>query len=155
MVGWHHQLNGHEFEQAPGDGERQGNLACCSPRGCKELGTTEYLTHTTLVSLSPFPAESPRVCPSDVPNFYSHPPSILWWFCSFKSRACLLPSHCSVASDCIALSRMLLFSHSVASNSARPQGLWPARLLCLWNFLGRSIGVGCHFFLQGIFLTQR
>ena len=31
MVGWHHWLNGHEFEQAPGDGERQGSLVCCSP----------------------------------------------------------------------------------------------------------------------------
>ena len=31
MVGWHHQLNGHEFEQAPGDGEGQGSLTCCSP----------------------------------------------------------------------------------------------------------------------------
>ena len=31
MVGWHHRLNGHEFEQAPGDGEGQGSLACCSP----------------------------------------------------------------------------------------------------------------------------
>ena len=31
MVGWHHQLNGHEFEQAPGDGEGQGSLVCCSP----------------------------------------------------------------------------------------------------------------------------
>ena len=33
MVGWHHRLDGHEFEQALGDGERQGSLACCSPRG--------------------------------------------------------------------------------------------------------------------------
>ena len=33
MVGWYHQLNGHEFEQTPGDSERQGSLACCSPRG--------------------------------------------------------------------------------------------------------------------------
>ena len=31
MVGWQHQLNRHEFEQTPGDGERQGNLACCNP----------------------------------------------------------------------------------------------------------------------------
>ena len=31
IVGWHHRLNGHEFEQAPGDGEGQGSLACCSP----------------------------------------------------------------------------------------------------------------------------
>ena len=41
MVGWHHRLNRHEFEQAPGDGEGQRNLVCCSPRGLKELDTTE------------------------------------------------------------------------------------------------------------------
>jgi len=38
--GWHHRLNGHEFEQTPGDNEGQGNLACCSPWGCKELDMT-------------------------------------------------------------------------------------------------------------------
>ena len=43
MVGWHYQLNGHEFEQAPGDGEGQGSLVCCSPWGCKESDTTEQL----------------------------------------------------------------------------------------------------------------
>ena len=48
MVGWHHQLNGHEFEQAPGDGEGQGSLVCCSPRGCKELDTTEQLNNNNL-----------------------------------------------------------------------------------------------------------
>ena len=41
MVGWHHQLNGHEFEQAAGVGDEQGSLACCSPWGLKELDTTE------------------------------------------------------------------------------------------------------------------
>ena len=41
MVGWHHQLNGHEFEQALGDGEGQGSLACC--RGHKESDMTEQL----------------------------------------------------------------------------------------------------------------
>ena len=40
MVGWHHQLDGHEFEQAPGVGDGQGSLACCSPWGHKELDTT-------------------------------------------------------------------------------------------------------------------
>ena len=40
MVGWHHRLNGHEFEHTPGDGERQGSLACCSPWGRKELDMT-------------------------------------------------------------------------------------------------------------------
>ena len=43
MVGWHHQLDGHEFEQAPGVGDGQGSLACCSPRGCKELDMTKRL----------------------------------------------------------------------------------------------------------------
>ena len=43
MVGWHHQLDGHEFEQAPGTGDRQGSLVCCSPRGRKELDMTEQL----------------------------------------------------------------------------------------------------------------
>ena len=39
-VGWHHQLNGHEFEQTPRDSEGQGNLACCSPWSRKESNTT-------------------------------------------------------------------------------------------------------------------
>ena len=43
MVGWHHRLNGCEFERALGDGDGQGSLACCSPRGLKELDTTERL----------------------------------------------------------------------------------------------------------------
>ena len=43
MVGWHHQLNGDEFEQALGDGDGQRSLACCNPRGRKELDMTEQL----------------------------------------------------------------------------------------------------------------
>ena len=46
MAGWHHQVNGHEFEQAPGVGDGQGNLACCSPWSCKESDTTERLNWT-------------------------------------------------------------------------------------------------------------
>ena len=46
MVGWHHRLNAHEFEQAPGDGEEQGSLACCSPWGRKGLDTTERLNNS-------------------------------------------------------------------------------------------------------------
>ena len=42
--GWHHQLNGHESEQTPGDGEGQGSLACCSPGGHKVLDMTEWLS---------------------------------------------------------------------------------------------------------------
>ena len=45
MVGWHHQLNGYEFEQTLGDGKGHGGLACCSPWGCKELDMTERLNN--------------------------------------------------------------------------------------------------------------
>ena len=46
MVGWHHRLHGHEFEQAPGVDDGQGSLACYSPWGCKELDLTEQLNWT-------------------------------------------------------------------------------------------------------------
>ena len=49
MVGWHHQLNGNEFEQTQGDGEGQGSLACCSPWGSKELDMTEQLNNNNIV----------------------------------------------------------------------------------------------------------
>ena len=88
MVGWHHQLNGHEFEQTPGDGEEQGSLECCSPWGC-------------------------RVRLSD-------------WI-----ELC--------AQSCLTL---------------WPHELYPTRLLCPRDFPGKNTGVGCHFLLQGIFLTQ-
>ena len=43
IIGWHHRLNGHEFEQALGVGDGQGSLACCSPWGRKESDVTEQL----------------------------------------------------------------------------------------------------------------
>ena len=43
MVGWHHQLDGHESEHAPRFGDGQGSLACCGSWGCKESDTTERL----------------------------------------------------------------------------------------------------------------
>ena len=48
MVGWHHRLNGHEFEQAWGVGDGQGGLACCSPWDHKESDMTERLNGTEL-----------------------------------------------------------------------------------------------------------
>ena len=47
MVGWHRPLNGHEFEQALGDGEGQGSLMCCSPWGCKDSDKTENLNKSS------------------------------------------------------------------------------------------------------------
>ena len=52
MIGWHHQLNGHKFEQAPGDGEGQESLACCSPWGHKESNMTEWLSNNNKLSWS-------------------------------------------------------------------------------------------------------
>ena len=43
-AGWHHWLNGHEFEQAPGESKAQGSQVCYSPRSCKESDTTEWLS---------------------------------------------------------------------------------------------------------------
>ena len=50
MVRWHHCLNGHEFEQAPGDGERHGSLVCCSPWAREGSDMTEQLNNNNSVS---------------------------------------------------------------------------------------------------------
>ena len=49
MFGWYNKLNGREFEQALGDGEEQGSLACCSPWGHKESETTEQLNNSNML----------------------------------------------------------------------------------------------------------
>ena len=48
MVGWNHRLNGYEFERAPGDGERQGSLVCCSSCSRKELDMTEEMNNNSV-----------------------------------------------------------------------------------------------------------
>ena len=52
MVGWHHRLNGHGFEQAPGNGEGQGSLECYSPWGCKESDIIEQLNNNTCININ-------------------------------------------------------------------------------------------------------
>ena len=49
---------------------------------------------------------------------------------------------------------LYVLNHSAVSDSLRPHGLQPIRILCRWDFPGKNTGVGCHFLLQGIFLTQ-
>ena len=50
MVGWHHLLNGHEFEQALGDSEGQGGLSCCSSWGPKDWDTTQQLNNKMILN---------------------------------------------------------------------------------------------------------
>ena len=72
MVGWHHRLNRHEFEQAPGDGEGQGSLACCSQWGHKESDITERLNKNNKASRSKALSQTCRISHVDHvhPNFY-------------------------------------------------------------------------------------
>ena len=54
MAGCHHELNRQESEKAPGDGEGQGCLSCCSPQGCKESDTTERLNNNNCLIMGQF-----------------------------------------------------------------------------------------------------
>ena len=78
--------------------------------------------------------------------------------CNFLDSCVLL--RMSVVPSSLSLSGIplfgLLFSFAkLCRTLLRPQGLGPAKLLCLWDFPGKTTGVGCHFLLQGIFLTER
>ena len=84
LAGQHHRLDGHESEQAPGDGEGQGSLACCSPWGRKMSDTTERLNDNNSVpgseihsvgsdSLRPHGLQHARLpCPSPSPGACSN-----------------------------------------------------------------------------------
>ena len=56
IVGWHHQLDGHDFEQAPRVGDEQGSLGCCSPWVLKKSDTSEWLNWIELTEAAKFPA---------------------------------------------------------------------------------------------------
>ena len=62
MVEWHHWLDGHEFEQTPGDDEGQGSLSCCSPWGRKESDMTEWLDNNGILLPMPFMAPIYKTC---------------------------------------------------------------------------------------------
>ena len=70
MIGWHHQLNGHEFELTLGDSGGQKSQVCCSPRGHKESDTTEQLnnnSHLPWRPLSSFSEQLPGVYTGSLP----------------------------------------------------------------------------------------
>ena len=67
MVGWHHRLNGHEFEQALGVGDGQGDLVCCSSKGHKESNTTERLNQCVVMVLCILLFFSLQECEENLP----------------------------------------------------------------------------------------
>ena len=109
VVGWHHQLNGHEFEQALGDGEGQEILVCYSPWGCKESDTTEWLNNKNL-HLTEFSLALNPYCKSES----------LFYFILFLITILKHTYICGVY--------ISQFSHSVVSGSLWPHGLQHARL---------------------------
>ena len=83
MVEWHHQTNGHEFEQTLGDSEGQGSLACCSPCGQKDSDTTEQLKNNNRISLGIIPLNIRGT--ADIPHFT--PTILLLPLCPMKLQA--------------------------------------------------------------------
>ena len=80
MAGWHHQLNGHEFEQAQGVGDGQGSLACSSPWGCQESDMTERLNWTDIYWVSDAIQPSHPLSSPSPPafNLYQHQGLFKW-----------------------------------------------------------------------------
>ena len=92
MVGWHHWLNGHEFEQAPGDGDEQGNLACCSPWGCKESDTIEQMKNNKVVFSSKKNTSACKVLfPSSAINAKKYRKTTEWERLEMSSRKLEIP----------------------------------------------------------------
>ena len=170
VVGWYHQLNEHEFEQAPGDGEGQGSLACCSLWGSKESDVTERLNNkypqlgwwkekklmaehvqSCLTLCNPM-----DLCPWDFPGKNTG------LDCHALLQRMILTQGLNLCLLCLLHYRQILYcwatgeapmgtseSRSVVSNSLRPHGLNSP-----WNSPGQNTGVGSLSLLQGILPTQ-
>ena len=183
MVGWHHWLNGHEFEQILGDSKGRGSLACCGPWGHRESDTTEWLNNYHLWSFQS-PLLPPGRCqqqPSPWPPRFLLPTTAQHILLKCTLRCSHpLPEQCNSSGTCgrsVEANRVLMFSGSpwverrgcqavcpwisgvcvslsVMPNSLWPHGLEPTCILSPWDSPGRNTGVGYHSLLQGSFPTQ-
>ena len=127
MVGWHHRLNRHEFEQILRNSEGQGSLACCSPWGCKASDMTQQLNNNNI----------PYICyhnPEKFPHLIMS--QISAWSISFTYGSLRVKSESEVAQSCPTL---------------QPRGLQPTRLLHPWDSPGKNTGVGCHSCIPGVY----
>ena len=107
MVGWHHQLNGHEFEETPGDSNRQESLVCWSPWGCKESDRTQRLNnkHCHFVLMEFESSVQPTSFLHTVNTLFIPP----WG--PFRSPLWYLQEHCSINSPQIASFRNWALVH--------------------------------------------
>ena len=97
MAGWHHWLDGREFEWTPGDGDGQGGLAWCDSLGCKELDTTEQLNWIPKMSM--FTLAISCLTTSNLPWFMDLTFQVPMQYCSLQHRT-LLPSPVTSTTGC-------------------------------------------------------
>ena len=151
MVGWHHQLNGHEFEQASEIGDGQGGLVCCSPWGLKELDMTERLS---CVELMPSKLKMTVLVLFMCTYLYNRKKKSLRkiQFRTFQTRL----------EDRILqnlFSKPVWKDHGLLATQlcptlCDPRDCNPASLLCPYNSPSKNTRVGSHSLLQGIFPKQ-
>ena len=135
IAGWHHQLNGHEFEWTPGAGDGQGGLACWGPWGCKEADRTERLNWTELINYLLFESHDDNfgnllcVCVCDIVHTHS-PTSKTSMAPSYQRNKinALFNSLCDFAPT-----TLLVFSHSscyTANKQSVAEHIFPLPPLC-------------------------
>ena len=145
MAGWHHQLNGHGFEQAPGFGDGQGSVACYSSWGCKESDTTERLNWTELSSLVVFLTFFNLSLNFAIRSSWSEPQSapglVLLTVWSLSIFSCKDYNQSDFGIDHLVMSLRRVFSYVVGRRCL----LWP-----VWS-LGKILLAFAlfHFVLQG------
>ena len=150
MAGWHHWLGGRESEWTPGDGDGQGGLVCCDSWGRRESDTTERL-NWMLTKLPPWQYSGFYVNWSHFGHAYfpiSSSVDVVFKFLWELDSVCVTNEFYYNSTESLSyLSECPTLFDPMDSSP-------PGCLLHPWNFLGKSTGVGCHFLLQGIFLTQ-
>ena len=114
MVGRHHQLNAHEFEQALGAGDGQGGLACCSPWGHKKSDSTEQLNNDMTASVLQCAG---RGNPPRKPTLQKEKPALPRHYSDHLSRA---PVHPSVRAPCVSTNQALQTGGSHHANPPSP-----------------------------------
>ena len=170
LVGWHHRLDGHDFEQTPGVGDGQGSRACCSPWDRKESDRTEWLDWTELSMVFSTRARPSSPHSQSVPSGSFHKPLILihqradrmktkltkltTWMAALSNSVKLWAMPCRATQD----KRVMVESSAKCGPREKGMGNKFSSLdlrtpLKVWKSK-KNTRVVCYFLLQGIFPTQ-